>query len=108
MIRRRAFIAGLVAAWPVVARAQQERVRRIGALMGWAETDPQSQAFFAAFRQKLATLGWTEGSNLRIDLRWTAREINRTAFLAKELVSLQPDVLVASTTPVTAAIQHET
>src|SRR5271165_1833923 len=110
-MRRRTFIAALggVAAWPVLARAQQaDRMRRIGVLMAYAETDPQAQADFAAFRQGLATLGWSEESNLRIDLRWSAGDINRAATLAKELVALQPDAILANTTPVTAAIQHET
>ena len=73
-MRRREFIAGLggAAAWPVMARGQQpERVRRLGVLMAWRETDPQIQAVLAAFRQRLMALGWNEGSNLHIDVRWT-------------------------------------
>jgi putative tryptophan/tyrosine transport system substrate-binding protein len=110
-VRRREFIAGLgsAAAWPVVARAQQgERMRRIGVLMALAEADPRAQAYFAAFRQGLATLGWNAGSNLRIDVRWAAGDVQRAASFAKELVALQPDAILAHTTPVTAAIQRET
>jgi putative tryptophan/tyrosine transport system substrate-binding protein len=110
-MRRREFIAALGGALvsPLAVRAQQaERMRRIGVLMGWAEADPVAQAEFTAFRQGLAALGWSEGSNLRIDLRWSAADISRAASFAKELVALQPDAILASTTPVTAAIQHET
>jgi putative ABC transport system substrate-binding protein len=109
-MRRREFIGvlGGAAAWPVVARGQTERMRRIGILMGFAETDPKAQTRVAAFERGLAALGWSEGTNLRIELRWSAGDINRAAFLARELVALQPDVILADTTPVTAAIQHDT
>jgi putative ABC transport system substrate-binding protein len=109
MIKRRAFIAGLgsAAAWPVVARGQ-ERVRRIGVLVSYAETDPVARDILAVFRQELAALGWSEGRNLRFDLRWSAGDIDRVASFAKELVALQPDVILSNATPVTAAIQHET
>jgi putative ABC transport system substrate-binding protein len=110
-MRRRAFIAALgsAATWPLVARAQRpERVRRVGALMGFAEADPEAQALYAAFRQGLAALGWIVGSNLRADLRWGAGDINRASSYAKELVAQQPDVILAHTTPVTAAVQNET
>jgi putative tryptophan/tyrosine transport system substrate-binding protein len=110
-VRRREFIAGLggAAAWPLAARAQQpDKTRRIGVLMGYAETDPRVQRVFAAFRQRLAALGWSEGSNLHIDLRWTAGDINRTSSLAKELVALQPDVILTGGTPNTVAIHRQT
>jgi putative tryptophan/tyrosine transport system substrate-binding protein len=110
-MRRREFIVGVgnAVAWPLVVRAQPpDRVRRIGALMGWAETDPISQEDFAAFKQGLAALGWSEASNLYIDLRWTAGDINRALSLAKELVALQPDVILTGSTPATAAIHRET
>jgi putative ABC transport system substrate-binding protein len=103
MIERRDFIVGLgsAAAWPVMARAQQgERVRRIGVLMALDETDPQGKARFSGFTQGLAELGWTNGRNVRIDVRWYGG--------AKELVGLQPDVILATSTPVTAALQGET
>jgi putative ABC transport system substrate-binding protein len=92
-MKRRAFIAGLgsAAAWPVVARAQQgEWVRRIGVLMPWDENDPEGRRRYA-FTQALADLGWTEGHNVRLDLRWAGGDINRIRALAQELVGLQPD-----------------
>jgi putative ABC transport system substrate-binding protein len=110
-MRRREFIAvvGGVMAWPLTAQAQQpNRVRRIGVLMGYAETDPTALAFVAAFKQGLAALGWNEGKNLYIELRWTAGNVNRAVAFAKELVALQPDAILANTTPITATLQHET
>ena len=78
MIRRRDFIAGLgvaAAAWPLTARAQQDgRVRRIGVLMGLDENDPEGKLRYSAFTQALADLGWTDGRNVRMDLRWGAGE----------------------------------
>jgi putative ABC transport system substrate-binding protein len=73
-MRRREFITllgGTTAAWPLSVHAQQgERTRRVGALMGYAESDPTVHPYFVAFRSALAKLGWTDGSNLRIELRW--------------------------------------
>ena len=72
-MRRREFITllGGAAAWPLAARAQQpDRMRRIGVLMGYAESDPEGQACVAAFREGLQKLGWAEGRNIRIDTRW--------------------------------------
>ena len=108
---RREFIAGLgsAAAWPVVARAQQgERVRRIGVQMNWEENDPEAKGYLSAFVQGLAELGWIDGRNLRIDDRWAAGDVDRVRIFAKELVDLQPDVILATTTPVSAALQRET
>jgi putative ABC transport system substrate-binding protein len=110
-IRRRDFIAGLggAAAWPLAAHAQQgDRVRRIGVLMPGDENDPVRKTEVSVFTSALAGLGWTDGRNVRIDLRWFGDDINRIQALAKELVSLQPDVIVANTTPDTAALQRET
>jgi putative ABC transport system substrate-binding protein len=110
-MNRRTFIAALGGAvvWPLVARAQRsDRTRRVGVLMGFAETDPEAQARLTAFRRRLASLGWSEGSNLHIDVRWSAGDVARAASLAKELVALQPEAILANTTPVTAAVQHET
>jgi putative tryptophan/tyrosine transport system substrate-binding protein len=111
-MRRREFIAGLggaAAAWPLAARAQQvDRVRRIGVLMAGRENDPLEQHLFPAFTQALADLGWTDGRNARMDLRWGGGDINRIRALAKEMVDLQPDVILSNTTPVTAAFQRET
>jgi putative ABC transport system substrate-binding protein len=114
-MRRREFIAGLGGAasapalWPLAARAQQgERVRRIGVLMGWSENDPEARFNFAAFVLRMAQLGWVEGRNLRIDQRWTNADVDRARAFAKELVALAPDVILAGTTPVTAALSRET
>jgi putative tryptophan/tyrosine transport system substrate-binding protein len=110
-MRRREFVAGLgsAAAWPLIARAQQlDRVQRIGVLMAFDETDPQGKARFSAFTQRLAELGWTEGRKLRMDVRWGADNVDRMRLFAKELVSLKPDVILATSTPVTAALQGET
>ena len=101
-MRRRDFIAGLgsAAAWPLVARAQQrDRVRRIGVLMGLDENDPEGKPRLSAFTQALADLGWTEGHNMRMDLRWGRGDINRIRALAQELVGLQPDIILTNGTP---------
>ena len=111
-MKRRDFITvlGGVVAWPVTARGQHqsERLRRIGVLMGYAEDDPEAQSRLAAFVQALAALGWTEGRNLRTDIRWSAGDVTRASMFAKELVALQPEVILSNTTPVTAALQRET
>src|SRR5215467_8300267 len=110
-MRRREFIAGLggVAVWPLVARAQQgERVRRIGVLMWLDENDPLTKPELSAFTQALAGMGWTEGRNVRMDLRWAGSDINRIRAFAQELVGLNPDIIVTSATPATAAAQQET
>jgi putative ABC transport system substrate-binding protein len=111
MIRRREFITLLVsaAAWPLATRAQQgDRVRRIGVLMGFDENDPLSKAFVSAFIQALAYLGWTDSRNVRMDLRWAGVDTNRILALAKELVGLQPDIILTHGTPATVAVQRET
>ena len=109
--RRREFIAGLggAAAWPLAARAQQgDRVRRIGVLMPGDENDPVAKPRLSAFTQALADLGWTDGRNVRMDLRWAGGDINRIRALAQELVGLQPDIILTSATPATVALQRET
>jgi putative ABC transport system substrate-binding protein len=108
--KRREFIAGLgsAAAWPVVARAQQGRVRRIGVLMPGDESDPLRKTFVSAFTQALADLGWNDGRNARIDRRWGGDDINRIQALAQELVGLQPDIILSGGTAATAAVQRET
>ena len=110
MIRRMEFIAGLgsAVAWPLVARGQQGDARRIGVLMGRDEDDPVVKTIISAFTQALAELGWTDGRNVRMDLRWAGVDINRIRALAQELVGLQPDIIVASNTPATVAVQRET
>jgi putative ABC transport system substrate-binding protein len=110
-MKRREFITllGAAAAWPLAARAQQaERMRRIGVLMPFAENDPEGVAGLAGFVQGLAQLGWIDGRNVRMDLRWAAGSVDRTRMFAKELVDLQPDVILAHSTPATAALQRET
>jgi putative ABC transport system substrate-binding protein len=110
-MRRREFIAGLgsVAAWPVAARAQQgERMLRVGVLIGFEESNLEAKAFLSAFTQGLAELGWTDGRNVRIDVRWAAGSVDRARMFAEELVGLQPDVIFVSTTLGTDAIQRQT
>ena len=112
MMRRREFIATLgsaAGAWPIAARAQQgDRVRRIGVLLPYDENDPVMKTWVSAFTQALAGLGWIDGRNVRMDLRWGSDDINRIRAFAQELVGLQPDIIVAGTTPATVAVQRET
>jgi putative ABC transport system substrate-binding protein len=112
-MRRREFLGvlgGAAAALPLAARAQQsDRVRRIGVLMGYPESDPEAQAFIAAFRDGLRKLGWTEGRNARIDTRWaTPADADSMRRFAKELVASQPDLILSSTTPTTTALLQQT
>ena len=109
MIRRRSFITllGCAAAWPLAAGAQQgDRVRRIGVFMG-GDDENTSKAYVSAFTQALAGLGWADGRNVRMDVRFGA-DINRIRALAHELVSLQPDIIVTYSSPETVAVQRET
>jgi putative tryptophan/tyrosine transport system substrate-binding protein len=90
-MKRRQFIAGLgsAAVWSLMARAQQpERMRRIGVLMGGDENDPEGRRRVSAFTQALSDLGWTDGRNVRMNVRWAANDINRMRALARELVGL--------------------
>jgi putative ABC transport system substrate-binding protein len=111
-LRRREFIGALgsAAAWPLAAGAQQgDRMRRIGVLMGGDENDPEQKRRLSAFTQALADLGWTVGRNARMDLRWAGPDdIYRIGALAQELVGLQPDIILATGTPATAAVRRET
>jgi putative tryptophan/tyrosine transport system substrate-binding protein len=110
-VRRRQFIVGLgsAAAWPLAARAQQgDRMRRIGVLLPGDENDPLMKAAVSAFTRGLADLGWTDGRSVRMDLRWHGGDNNRARALAQELVGLQPDIIVTSSTPATVALQRET
>jgi len=107
-MRRREFIkflGGATVAWPLIARAQSDQVRRIGVLVGLAEDDPQTKARLAGFRQGLERRGWSEGRNVRIDSRFTASPDYQP--LAKELIALQPDVILANSTQVAIALQQE-
>jgi putative tryptophan/tyrosine transport system substrate-binding protein len=110
MIRRREFITllGGAAAWPLAARAQSDRVRRIGVLMAYAESDPEGQAWVAAFREGLQKLGWTENTNVRIDYRWATAEVAQIRQQAKELVAQQPELILSSGSPTTLALVQQT
>jgi putative tryptophan/tyrosine transport system substrate-binding protein len=110
-LRRREFITllGGAAAWPHVASAEQSGgIRRVGVLMAYNENDPEARALVSEFTQGLSELGWSDGRNARIDIRWAAGNVERMQALAKELVDLQPDVILANSTPVTAALQRVT
>jgi putative ABC transport system substrate-binding protein len=111
-MRRRDFIVVLgsaVAARPLAARAQQAGpVPLVGVLMNFAESDPSAQPLLAAFRSALSKLGWTEGGNLRFELRWGAGNPDRIRKFAKELVDLRPDVILGYNTVVISAFAHET
>jgi putative ABC transport system substrate-binding protein len=111
-MKRRDFITllgGAAATWPLAARAQQgDRVRSIGALIGGDENDPVVKTRLSAFTQALAYLGWTDGRNVRMDLRWHVDDTNRIRALARELVGLQLDIILAGSTPATVALQRET
>lgn len=104
-MRRRQFIllvGGAAASLPAAARAQ-ERTRRIGILSGGAEGDAEGEGLVQAFLQEMQALGWQRGANVRIDVRWGASDLDRMARFAKELVALQPDLILAITTPAVAA-----
>ena len=110
-MRRRQFISFLsgAAAWPLTARAQTGSVRRIGVLVGLSEDDPAGKARLSAFREGLDRLGWSEDRNVRIDYRYApAASAQQAQVLAKELIALRPDVILANSPPVTAALQRET
>jgi putative tryptophan/tyrosine transport system substrate-binding protein len=110
-MRRREFISALggAAAWPLTARAQQPaRMRRIGMLSSYAERDTAVQVWKEAFVSRLQELGWIIGQNIEIAYRWSAGDLALMQTFAKELVALQPDAIVASNTPPTAALLRET
>src|SRR6516165_5068509 len=110
-MRRRQFITLLAgtAAWPLAVRAQQaERMRRIGVLMTRAENDPQGQARLGAFQQALQQLGWNDGRNVRIDIRWCETDAERARTYAQELIAFAPDIFLAEGTVSMTALQHVT
>ena len=111
-IARRKFVvalAGAAVVLPLVARAQQgNRVRRIGVLIPFDESDPEGKVRYFAFIQALADLGWTDGRNVRTALRWAGGDINRMRALAQELVGLQPDIILAVSFSATVVVQRET
>jgi putative tryptophan/tyrosine transport system substrate-binding protein len=110
-MRRREFIAGLggAAAWPLMASAQQgDLVRRIGVLMVGDENDLERKGWLSGFTQGLAALGWTDGRNARMDVRWHGDNADRMRMLAKELADLKPDVILSVGDLTTAALHDET
>ena len=107
--RRKILIALAALAAPTGAFAQPAgKVRRLGVLMGYAESDPEARLRLAAFKEGLASHGWVDGRNLKIDVRWSAGDAKRASIFARELVALKPEVILANTTPATAAVQRET
>ncbi len=108
-MKRREFITlvgGAAATWPLAARAQQSSaMRRVAVLMGYAETDPSAQSQVEALLQELQKLGWEEGRNIRIDVRFPGGDAGRVRAILTELTSLAPDVLVTNTNLVTAVVQ---
>src|SRR5215213_6576151 len=109
-MRRREFLGvlgGIAAAWPVAGRAQGDRPRRVGVMVSGAESDPEMQARVLAFKRGLEQLGWSEGRNINIDTRFADGKTNLYAPLAKELLALGPDVILAHTTPIVATLQRE-
>lgn len=111
-MRRRDFITflgGVTATWPMAARAQRsDQVRQIGVLENVVEGDPDTLSLIYAFRQRLEELGWSEGRNARIDIRWSAGDSNRIRAYAAELASLKPAAILGRSTPVVAALQQAT
>jgi putative ABC transport system substrate-binding protein len=109
-MKRREFVAGLggaAAVWPLAARAQQgDRVRRIGVLLN--ENAPVATPRASVFRQALRDLGWADGRNVWVDVRWVGADTNRIRGLAQELVGLQPDIILTFSTAATVALQRET
>jgi len=111
-VRRRKFIAllgGAVVAWPLAARAQQaERIRRIGVLIPFSQTDSETQALLAAFKQRFQEIGWTEGRNVEFEYRYTDGNPERTRAAAKELVDLVPNAILAYANPAVSALMPVT
>ena len=110
-MQRREFITlmgSAAATWPAMARAQQDRVRRIGVLMGYAEADPDTQARMVAFKDGLDRLGWKDGRNVQITFRFGVGEMDRVRASAKQLVELNPDVIVCETTPTLKVLAQQT
>jgi ABC-type uncharacterized transport system substrate-binding protein len=112
-MRRRQFIILLggaaAAAWPLATRAQQaERIRHIGVLMAFSENDPEAQSWARGFREELGKLGWTEGHNIQIDTRWATADVESLQRFAKQLLALQPDLILTGSTPATAAMRQQT
>jgi len=107
-MRRRDFIAAVGAVWPIAALAQPlVRQRRVGLLMGWAESGPL-RTLVGALVEGLTALGWMDSDKLELDIRWSGGNVERAGTLARELVERRPDVLIAASPPVATALQRET
>src|SRR5260370_8819253 len=109
-MRRREFmtvLGGAAIGWPLAARDQGERMRRIGVLMGIAESDPARQSFVAAFTEALQELGWSSGRNIRIEHRWGAGDAERIRNFARELAEMQLDLIAAHTTPLVPPLKPQ-
>jgi ABC-type uncharacterized transport system substrate-binding protein len=107
-MRRREFITlvgSAAVAWPLAARAQPEGIKRVGVLMGTADSDPDQKALVSVFSQALAELGWKEGTNIHIEYRWAAGDTARLPALSAELARLTPDAIFGQGTPVTTALR---
>jgi putative ABC transport system substrate-binding protein len=110
-MRRRDFITliGTTAAWPLAAHAQQsDRKKRVALMMAYTESDPEGQLLLRTFAEALEGFGWKASRNLISEYRWAGGDTDSMRMFAKELVGLQPDVILANTTPVIAAFQRET
>jgi putative ABC transport system substrate-binding protein len=111
-MRRRTFIAALggAAAWPLAVRAQprDDKVRRVGVLMNFREGDTEGQARLAAFLQRMQELGWSEGRNLKLESRWSGADIERMRTAARDLVAMEPDLVIGVGTPAVSALTRET
>ena len=103
------FLGGSVLAWPLATHAQQsEHMRHIGVLMAFPENDPEAQSWAAGFREELGKLGWTEGRNVQFDTHWATADVEVLQRFAKQLVALQPDLILTGSTPATAAMRQQT
>ena len=111
-MRRREFIGvlgGAAASWPLGALAQQrDHLRRIGVLMGFAETDEVWQVYLRVFRERLRDFGWTDGQNVKFEYRFAGESAERTRLEAAELVGSKPDLLFVTTNPALSALLRET
>jgi putative tryptophan/tyrosine transport system substrate-binding protein len=111
-MRRRDFVKAIASssvAWPLAARAQQgESIRRVAMLLPYREGDAEGQTFVAAFQQRLQDLGWTEGRNIRFDIRWAGADPDKARIFTRELIGMTPDVIVPSSNLVTTIVQQET
>jgi putative ABC transport system substrate-binding protein len=109
-MQRRAFIklvGGLAIGWPLTASAQSERIRRVAVLMGLAENDPETEQRLAIFKNEMEKLGWSEGRNFRMEVRFAPAGAQASQ-LAKELIALQPDVILAHSAQIAGALFKQT